>query len=219
MRLFMSIDMIELNVVQHIKSVKPIRQRPQETAMKVSRAQAEENRERILDNAAQLFRERGFDGIGLNDLMQAAGLTRGGFYGHFESKDDLAAQATRRALQANREQWKQQTDRSLAAWVKAYLSDAHRDQPGAGCGLVALAGDAARGGPAVKEVFAEGVENLVAALQPQLPGADDAERREQALAMLAMLVGALLLSRAVGDGELSRELREAARGKLPVAIG
>ena len=89
--------------------------------MKVTRAQAEENRERILDNAAQLFRERGFDGIGLNDLMQAAGLTRGGFYGHFESKDDLAAQATQRALQVNREQWKAQTDRSLQAWVKAYL--------------------------------------------------------------------------------------------------
>lgn len=104
-----------------------------------------------------LFREHGFDGIGLNDLMQAAGLTRGGFYGHFESKDDLAAQATRRALQANREQRKKQTGRSLQACVKTYLSDAHRDHISAGCGLVALAGDAARGGPAVPEVFAEGV--------------------------------------------------------------
>lgn len=187
--------------------------------MKVSRAQAEENRERILDNAAQLFRERGFDGIGLNELMQAAGLTRGGFYGHFESKDDLAAQAARRALQSNREAWKQQTDRSLAAWVKTYLSDAHRDQAGVGCGLVALAGDAARGGPAVKEVFAEGVQSLVAALAPQMPALDDAGRREQALAMLSTLVGALLLSRAVGEPELSRELREAARQSLPAGVG
>lgn len=184
--------------------------------MKVSRAQAEENRERILDNAAQLFRERGFDGIGLNDLMQSAGLTRGGFYGHFESKDDLAAQATRRALQDNREQWKKQTDRSLQAWVKTYLSDAHRDHIGAGCGLVALAGDAARGGPAVKEVFAEGVASLVATLQTQMPAVDAAAKREQALAMLSTLVGALLLSRAVGgDVPLSRELREAARKSLP----
>ncbi len=187
--------------------------------MKVSRAQAEENRERILDNAAQLFRERGFDGIGLNDLMQAAGLTRGGFYGHFESKDDLAAQACARALQTNREQWKKQTDRSLAAWVKTYLSDAHRDHIGAGCGLVALAGDAARGGPAVREVFAEGVESLAATLQDQMPGADAAARRAQALAMLSTLVGALLLSRAVGDIGLSRELRDAARQNLPVDIG
>jgi TetR/AcrR family transcriptional repressor of nem operon len=210
----MSIDMIDLNVGQHIKCVNPDHE-TQETAMKVSRAQAEENRERILDNAAQLFRERGFDGIGLNDLMQAAGLTRGGFYGHFESKDDLAAQATRRALQANREQWKKQTDRGLAAWVKAYLSDAHRDHIGAGCGLVALAGDAARGAPAVQEVFAEGVENLVSALQAQMPAADAAERREQALVMLSTLVGALLLSRAVGETGLSRELRDAARKRLP----
>ena len=187
--------------------------------MKVTRAQAEENRERILDNAAQLFRERGFDGIGLNDLMQAAGLTRGGFYGHFESKDDLAAQATRRALQTNREQWKKQTDRSLQAWVKTYLSDAHRDHIGAGCGLVALAGDAARGGPAVKEAFAEGVVSLVATLEGQMPAADAGERREQALSMLSMLVGSLLLSRAVGDVELSRELREAVRRQLPAGGG
>lgn len=183
--------------------------------MKVTRAQAEENRERILDNAAQLFRERGFDGIGLNDLMQAAGLTRGGFYGHFESKDDLAAQATRRALQANREQWKKQTDRSLQAWVKTYLSDTHRDHIGAGCGLVALAGDAARGGDAVKQVFAEGVGNLVATLEGQMPATEAGERREQALAMLSTLVGSLLLSRAVGDSALSSELREAARKSLP----
>ncbi len=187
--------------------------------MKVTREQAEANRERILDNAAQLFRERGFDGIGLNDLMQAAGLTRGGFYGHFESKDDLAAQATRRAMQTNREEWKQQTDRSLAAWVRTYLSDAHRDHPGAGCSLVALAGDAARGGPAVKQVFAEGVESLLATLQGQMPAADAAAQREQALAMLSTLVGSLLLSRAVGDARLSRELRDAARKSLPAGRG
>ena len=187
--------------------------------MKVTREQAEANRERILDNAAALFRERGFDGIGLNDLMQAAGLTRGGFYGHFESKDDLAAQATRRAMQTNREEWKQQTDRSLAAWVRTYLSDAHRDHPGAGCSLVALAGDAARGGPAVKQVFAEGVQRLVATLQMQMPAADAGEQRQQALVMLSTLVGAMLLSRAVGDEPLSRELREAARHHLPAGGG
>ncbi|MEO6281699.1 TetR family transcriptional regulator [Roseateles sp.] len=187
--------------------------------MKVTRAQAEENRERILDNAAQLFRERGFDGIGLNDLMQAAGLTRGGFYGHFESKDDLAAQATQRALQVNREQWKVQTDRSLQGWVKAYLSDAHRDRLGVGCALVALAGDAARGTAAVKAVFAEEVDSFAKTLQSQMPGVDEAARREQALAMLSTLVGSLLLSRAVGDTGLSSELRKAARKSLPTGGG
>ena len=184
--------------------------------MKVSRAQAEENRERILDNAAKLFRERGFDGIGLNDLMQAAGLTRGGFYGHFESKDDLAAQACARALQSNRELWKLQADQSLAAWVKAYLSDLHRDHPGQGCAFAALAGDAARSGPAVRDVFSEGVQNLAAALQLRMPGDQVEDRRAQALALLSTLVGALLLSRAVGDDGLSHEIREAALSSLPV---
>jgi TetR/AcrR family transcriptional repressor of nem operon len=218
----MSVDMIELNVDQHIKSVKPYLQNPEdpkETAVKVTRAQAELNRERILDSAAQLFRERGFDGIGLNELMQAAGLTRGGFYGHFESKDDLAAQATQRAMDDSREQWKKHPDRSLEAWVSAYLSDAHCGNPGAGCGLAALAGDAARGGSAVRQVFAGGVERLVGTLQGQMPAAEPAERREQAMAMLSTLVGAVLLSRAVGDETLSRELREAARKSLPAGGG
>ncbi len=187
--------------------------------MKVTRAQAEENRERILDNAALLFREHGFDGIGLNDLMQSAGLTRGGFYGHFASKDDLAAQACKRALQANRAQWKQQAEQGLAAWVAAYLSDAHRDHIGAGCALAALAADAARATPAVREVFGEGVQGLVAALQAQMPATDAAARREQALAMVSGLVGALLLSRAVGDVRLSEELREAVRKSLPIGAG
>jgi len=183
--------------------------------MKVSRAQAEENRERILDSAAKLFRERGFDGVGLNELMQSAGLTRGGFYGHFESKDDLAAQACARALQSNRELWKLQTDQSLDAWVKAYLSDLHRDHPGQGCAFAALASDAARSGPAVREVFAAGVQNLVTALQPHMPGDQTEHRRAKAMAMLSTLVGALLLSRAVGDHDLSHELREAALNWLP----
>lgn len=187
--------------------------------MKVSRAQAEENRERILDNAAQLFRERGFDGIGLNELMQSAGLTRGGFYGHFESKDDLAAQALARALASNREQWRQQTDRSLQAWIRNYLSDTHRDEPGAGCGLAALAADVARSGPAVRAVFTGGVRNLVGAIEPQMPGPGSGERHAQALALVSTLVGAVVLSRAVDDEGLARELREAAGAHLPVDIG
>lgn len=182
--------------------------------MKVTRAQVELNRERILDSAAQLFREKGFDGIGLNDLMQAAGLTRGGFYGHFDSKDDLAAQASRRALQVNREHWGpggQAGPTALADWIKAYLSQAHVERVGDGCAFAALAGDAARSGPAVKQAFAEGVEDVVAALQPQLPEGSAEARRRHALALLSTLVGGLLLARAVGDTSLAREVRQASR--------
>lgn len=182
--------------------------------MKVSRAQVELNRERILDTAAELFRERGFDGIGLNDLMQAAGLTRGGFYGHFESKEDLAAQASRRALETTRDHWGAGAEPGTAAltgWIKAYLSQAHCDRLGEGCAFAALAGDAARAGPAVKQAFADGVEDVVAALLPQLPEAEPAARRRHALALLSTLVGALVLARAVGQPALARELRQATR--------
>lgn len=179
--------------------------------MKVTRAQAEANRDRILDSAAQLFRERGVNGVGLNELMQAAGLTRGGFYGHFESKEDLLAQASRRALESNREARRKLAEKGLEAWVEAYLSDAHCQRVGEGCGLTALAADAARSGPALREVFGAGVENFATGLQALMPGATDAERREQALARMATLVGALLLARAVADPAQSHELREAAR--------
>ena len=187
--------------------------------MKVSRAQAEANRERILDSAAQLFRERGVDGVGLNELMQAAGLTRGGFYGHFESKEDLVAQASRRALQKNREARAKMADQGLASWVNFYLSDAHCERVGEGCGVTGLVADAARGGPAMREVFSEGVEGFTKALQALMPGDTDAERREQAMARLATMVGGLLLGRAVADPALSHELREAAKKAVLAGAG
>lgn len=187
--------------------------------MKVTRAQADANRERILDTAAQLFRERGVDGVGLNELMQAAGLTRGGFYGHFESKEDLVAQASRRAMQKNRDARRKLADQGLETWVKSYLSDLHCERIGDGCGLTALAADATRGGPALREAFSEGVENFATALQQLMPGTTEAERREQALARMAMLVGALLLGRAVGDEALSRELRAAVQQAVLADVG
>src|SRR3982074_352699 len=101
--------------------------------MKVSREQAAKNRERILDVAAQLFRERGFDGVGVADLMKAAGLTHGGFYGHFASKEDLMGQACSRALAGSLDRWSRlaegETKGRLSAIATAYLSAAHRDRP------------------------------------------------------------------------------------------
>jgi TetR/AcrR family transcriptional repressor of nem operon len=209
----MLINMIDINVVQHVKSVKPCLGK---TPMKVTRAQADLNRERILDSAAQLFREKGFDGIGLNDLMHAAGLTRGGFYGHFESKEDLAVQASRRALEANLANWKKYADApgGFGRWVDAYLSDIHVDRVGGGCAFAALAADAARGGEALREAFGEGLEQLTAARAPLMPGATDDERRAHALVVVSTMVGALLLSRAVAQPGLSQELREAVKSAV-----
>ena len=119
--------------------------------MKVSREQAAQNRERIVEAAAQLFRERGFDGIGVADLMKEAGLTHGGFYGHFSSKEDLIAEASARALTRSLAVWSKLADRAsgdpLSAVAGAYLTSRHRDNPGAGCLLAALGPDVSRQGP------------------------------------------------------------------------
>lgn len=182
--------------------------------MKVTRAQAEANRERIVDVAGELFREKGFDGIGLNELMQAAGLTRGGFYGHFESKEELANLACERALSANDQYWEELSAKppaeALQALVGFYLSDLHCQRMAEGCAMAALAGDVARSGPALQGTFEAGVENFLRVLEPLMQPDGPAAPREQALATLSQMVGALVLARAVQSQGLSSELRSAA---------
>src|SRR3954470_4631551 len=111
-------------------------------AMKVSREQAVENRERIVETAARLFRERGFEGVGVADLMKEAGLTHGGFYGHFSSKEDLIAEASARVLADSLAGWNRLAERGgenpLPALADTYLTKEHRDDPGAGCLFAAL---------------------------------------------------------------------------------
>src|SRR5256714_15571476 len=113
--------------------------------MKVSREQAAQNRDRIVEAAARLFRERGYEGIGVADLMKEAGLTHGGFYGHFSSKDDLIAEASARALAGSLAAFSELAEQApsdpLPAIASAYLSKTHRDKPGEGCLLAALRSD------------------------------------------------------------------------------
>ena len=184
--------------------------------MKVSKEQMAENRERILDAAAQLFREKGFDGIGVADLMKSAGLTHGGFYGHFASKDELMAQASGRALERLQSAWaviareaRERGQDPLAAIETAYLSPRHRDAPGQGCLLAALGGDAARQGTAVRQAVTEGVRAQVEGLATLAPVRTKAARRQRALADYASLVGAMVLARAVDDEALSNEILHA----------
>jgi len=179
--------------------------------MRVSREQAAENRSKILQVAAQLFRERGFDGIGIADLMKKVGLTHGGFYGHFASKEVLMAQTCAYAVDEILEQGK--AVRSSArgskykAFVARYLSTEHRDNPGSGCLMAALGVDAARQSPAIKQAFTEGFNRLLNALMSLLPAnKTEAAKREQALLTLATLVGAQVIARAVDDKKLSEEI-------------
>jgi len=181
--------------------------------MRVSREQAAENRERVLSAAAKLFRERGFDGIGVADLMKSAGLTHGGFYGQFESKEDLMAQAAQRAMQDSLAHWQRLAERApqdpLAALLKFYLSPAHRDRPGEGCMLASLGAEAPRHGPALRHSFTTGCKALLEQLAGMLPGRSATARRERALATFASMVGALVLARAVDDDGLSRDILHA----------
>jgi TetR/AcrR family transcriptional regulator, transcriptional repressor for nem operon len=178
--------------------------------MKVSREEAAQSRERIIEVAARLFRERGFDSIGVVDLMKFAGLTHGGFYRHFASKEDLMAQASARALEdsldASHLVIERGGENALSAIASAYLSPAHRDRPGEGCALAALGAEAARHGPSVRGAFTQGVRSLVDMLTRLLPSKSKRAKREQALAILASMVGALVLARAVDDAELSEEV-------------
>ena len=173
--------------------------------MKVTREQAAENRERILDAASKLFRERGLDGIGVADLMKSAGLTHGGFYGHFSSKEDLMAQACARALEKSVERWR---TRSLPEILQSYLSTRHRDNPGAGCALASLGGDVPHQGAPVRRAITQGVRALMEILTPLMPGKS---KRQKALALYAGMVGALVLARAVDDPALSEEILEAVK--------
>jgi TetR/AcrR family transcriptional repressor of nem operon len=158
--------------------------------------------------AGALFRERGFHGIGVADIMKRAGLTHGGFYGQFASKDDLAAETTARVL--GKAGWQERltgkANPSFSDVVRAYLSPRHRDDPGTGCLLSALGSDAARQPRAVRRAFTEGFRGRVDAWLKLVPGRSAAARREKALVTMAALVGALMLSRAVDDPALSDEI-------------
>ncbi len=186
--------------------------------MKVSRAQAAQNRERIVDVAARLFRERGYDGIGVADLMHGAGLTHGGFYGHFASKQDLLTEACRRGADASVERWRRlrdaAPDQALSQIIASYLSPAHRDGPGQGCTVAALGADVARLSTSARDMMTKGIEDQIAILAGLMRDGTDHERRAQAVAAYATMVGAMVLARAVGAPALSDEILQAAAARL-----
>jgi TetR/AcrR family transcriptional repressor of nem operon len=177
-------------------------------AMRYPPAETAQKHQKILEAAARLFRERGF-GVSVSEIMKATGLTHGPFYNHFASKEALIAECFAHAAE---QKLAEQADASRtvegrSGWVDAYLSAQHRDQPGDGCLLAALAGDAARE-PAVKP-------ELTAYLKETLKRGEAVAARDEVLRRAAMMVGAVMLARAVDDAELSAELLAAARKGVP----
>lgn len=186
--------------------------------MKVSKAQAQANRSHIVETASRLFREHGYDGIGIADLMAAAGFTHGGFYKQFGSKSDLMAEAAMHGLTESAAQSK---GTELSEFIERYVSRNHRDAPGKGCTMAALCADAARQSQNVKETFAAGIENQLAAteLNADLNEESEREARIRKINAMAHAVGAIVLSRACpDDSPLAQEILDACRESILTSL-
>jgi len=190
--------------------------------MRVSRIQAAENRETVINVASRLFREHGFDGIGLKDLMNGAGLTQGGFYKQFASKEDLAAQAAKRALESASHRWSSAAaanpEDPLDGVIELYLSMEHREERMDGCPVVALGSDAARQGIDVKASFETGIKAYLEVLGRMIAETGGEDTNGKAMAILSTMVGALTLSRAVNDPDLAQAFLDAAAQQVRAAV-
>lgn len=183
--------------------------------MRMSKEAMAEHHQAIVAAAARLFREAGIDRTSVAEVMQAAGLTHGGFYRHFDSKEALVAEAVTVAFDEFIEWLVSQTEKqgavdAVEGFTARYLSDAHFRKPGQGCPIPTLGIDLAREDQDARNPFAEGVERLVAALAKGMQG-NSRQRRAAALRRLATLAGAVVIARAV-DGKLSADVLAACRG-------
>jgi TetR/AcrR family transcriptional repressor of nem operon len=168
--------------------------------MKVSQEQKAQNRSRILTEAGRLFREKGFDAVSVAEVMKAAGMTHGGFYGHFQSKDDLVAQTIAHAIGS------QSVIDDLGVWIDTYLSEPHREHPDLGCPMAALAGLMRQQAPEARASMAQVLASQINTLTDVMPSVDPAKRRRAAIGSWSAMVGALILSRSIDDPALSAEL-------------
>jgi TetR/AcrR family transcriptional repressor of nem operon len=191
--------------------------------MRQSREVAEETRRRIVRTAARRFRRRGIDGTGIADLMKDAGLTHGGFYKHFESKDALAGEACRVALAATRDELAAAlatapAGQRIEAVVDSYLSMLHRDHPGHGCAIAALGAEVARADGPARTAMIEGHERLVTLLAGLIEGRSLAQARRMALAAVSVMVGALTIARLMKDRDAAADVLGAARHAALVSL-
>lgn len=204
---------------RHQSIVSPTLVRLRGGAMKITKTQSLANRAHIVDTASELFRERGYDGVGVAELMATAGFTQGGFYKHFGSKADLMAEAAENSLSQS---LARTSDLDVAGFVNMYVSRDHRDGRGEGCTMAALCGDAARQSDDLKATFATGIESTLAALEEKyLEGLDvpKQDARAKAIDLLAHAIGAVMLSRACpDDSPLADQILEVCRTELLTSL-
>ena len=193
--------------------------------MRLTKEQAEQNRRLIVETASRMFRLHGMENVAVADVMKKSGFTHGGFYNHFKSKDQLAAEATASAFDVVASDLSKKLasgkhpQESLSSFVTQYLSPAHRDTKSGGCPAPALSGDAARNGRTVQTAFVKGIETYLDMIAAQM-GGNEQQARQQAIALFSGLVGAMMLSRAVknSDPTLSNELLSSARNTLKLKM-
>ena len=184
--------------------------------MRYSREHKFQTHARIVKKASVKLREKGAHGIGVADLMKDAGLTHGGFYAHFDSREALVIEAFTHAMDRSIERWRklaEQTppEKRLAMIVNTYLTPLHRDDPGHGCSVPALGAEIARESPKTRRAFAGRLEQMIDTLAAQLPGVPRKAARKQAMAAIATMMGTLVLARVAGNGDFSDELLGAGR--------
>jgi TetR/AcrR family transcriptional repressor of nem operon len=180
--------------------------------VRVSRDETRQNRKRVVAASSALFREKGVDRVGISDLMSEAGLTHGGFYKQFNSKAELVEEACALALEDTMAFWDSYLKGAVeprAAFVRAYLSQQHRDGVGEGCLLPALAGEARREPQAIRGVFTQAIRAYADRLDQPVE-ARTSQTRAEALSTLSEMVGAILLARVSDDPLLSKEILDAA---------
>jgi AcrR family transcriptional regulator len=185
----------------------------------------EETRTRIIQSARRLFNRKGFADVSIDDIMGEAGLTHGGFYKHFAAKEDLYHAAVLQFCHDQPEQWQRHhvdpsaSGEALARMiVDAYLSNEHFEDRDASCPMIALPSDVSRGGESVKAAFRQVLEMMAGAFEANLP-VEERPARERALALVALVVGGMVLARAVDDPALARELRGSARRQAFETVG
>jgi TetR/AcrR family transcriptional regulator, transcriptional repressor for nem operon len=184
--------------------------------MRYSKEHKQETHARIVRKASIRLREKGAHGIGVADLMKDAGLTHGGFYAHFDSREALVIEAFNYAMDRGTANWRKVVadmppEKRLAAIIDGYLTSMHRDDPGHGCAIPTLGAEIARESPKTRKAFALKLEQMLDMIADQIPDVPRKAARKQAMAALATMMGTIVMSRIAGNGELSDEVLAAGR--------
>ncbi|MBR0756454.1 TetR/AcrR family transcriptional regulator [Bradyrhizobium jicamae] len=184
--------------------------------MRYSKEHKQETHARIVKKASVKLREKGAHGIGVADLMKDAGLTHGGFYAHFDSREALVIEAFNFAMDRANERWRKVAEETapekrLATIVDGYLSAVHRDNPGQGCAIPALGAEIARESLKTRKAFSAKLEQMIDMMADQILDVPRKVARKQAMATVATMMGTIVMSRIAGNGELSEEILSAGR--------